>query len=171
MDALDQMISEKRAEVSGLKDRIKVLEAELAALELAASLRPAAKSGQYPATRPKPSVGKGGGRRKGDISMDWRRILSKVHALKRRVSYEDVSEIAAASGNPLEMASIRDRVRNLVRTGLMEGDASIGFSVTPNAVERFSFANENDPPEGGSLAEVDASVEVSERDDLGTLLG
>ncbi|MFW5655339.1 MAG: hypothetical protein ACOCYW_06795 [Roseicyclus sp.] len=148
MDALDKMISDKRAEAENLRGRIRVLEAELAALELAAQLRPATKGGVGgKASR------HGGGRRPGDISKDWRQILARVYATGAPVGYEQIMSIAAELGNNLADSSVRDRVRNMVKTGLMAGNAKDGFFVTEDAAERFSFAKENEPPEGGSETE------------------
>ena len=50
------------------------------------------------------------------------------------------------------MSSIRDRVRNLVKTGLMAGDVQSGFTVTQDAVERFGFTKGNEASAGASEA-------------------
>lgn len=154
MDRLEQMIMQKRAEVESLRSRIAVLEAEVAALELADKLRPATApraEQQSEATRGR----SGGGRRPGDISQVWRGILRGVHELNRPVDYEAVEKVARAQGHKLEASSIRDRVRNLVKTGLMSGNAAEGFTVTQDAVERFDFAAEN----VGAAASTEARAE------------
>lgn len=157
MDALDKIIGEKRAEAESLRERVRVLDAELAALELAAQLRPATKGsvGGKPTRR-------GGGRRPGDISKDWRQILGRVYAMGVPVGYEQIMGAAAALGNELADSSVRDRVRNMVKTGLMAGDAKEGFVVTEDAAERFGFAKENE-----ASAEVSEASAESAEDTLG----
>jgi hypothetical protein len=144
MDALERMISEKRSEVAALLTRAELLKAELSALELAARLRPAwtTKAPQRHDDAKPARVG--GGRKPGDISHDWRGILGDVYRLGMAVDYEMIAEVAKDRGTELAMSSIRDRVRNLTRTGLMEGDTQRGFSVSEDAVKRFGFTKEND---------------------------
>jgi uncharacterized coiled-coil protein SlyX len=153
MDALDNMISEKRAEAERLREQVRVLEAELAALQLAAQLRPAPTS-----KRPAKAARSGGGRRPGDISRDWRAILGAIYSRGNAVSYEDVAAVAAEQGNDLAPSSVRDRVRNMVKTGLMEGNPQDGFTVTEDAAERFDFAKENE----GAAAPSDDEVRTSD---------
>ena len=149
MDKLQQMIMEKKAEVEDLRSRISVLEAEVAALELADKLRPVTVSSPG---RPASQGGarSSGGRRKGDISKVWRGILKGIYDLGAPVDYDTVEMIARKQGQELALSSIRDRVRNMVKTGLMVGDVQSGFTVTEDAAERFGFAKENEPPDGGS---------------------
>lgn len=140
MDALDKLIADKETEVSGLRERIVVLEAELSALRLAAELRPVATS-----KRPAKSSRTGGGRRPGDISQTWRDILSSMFcADKAPYSYDDIGGFARSLGNELAASSIRDRVRSLKESGFLEGDARSGFTVTEDAVKRFDFTKENE---------------------------
>lgn len=160
MDALDKMIGEKRAEVSELQARVDVLRAELAALEMAAKLRPSSSAAQSRGGYAAPKRS-GGGRRPGDISHEWRGILEGVYRLGMAVDYEMIAEIADERGSKLAMSSVRDRVRNLTRTGLMAGDTTQGFVVTEDAVERFGFTKENgghgSPPEAKAGEATDLS--------------
>lgn len=154
MDKLQQMIMEKKTEVEDLRSRISVLEAEVAALELADKLRPVtASSAGRPASR---SGARGsGGRRKGDISKVWRGILKEIYDREAPVDYDTVEMIAREQGQELALSSIRDRVRNMVRTGLMAGGVQSGFTVTKDAAERFGFAKEN----SGSAGPEEANTE------------
>lgn len=161
MDALDKIIAEKRAERDALLEKARLLDAEVSALELAAELRPATTPSRA-GKRAGVTGRKGGGRKPGDISHAWREILMSVYQASAPHSYDEISAVAAGRGNDLAMSSVRDRVRNLVQTGLMAGDARDGFTVTQDAAERFGFAKKNDPPEGGSdTGEGGASPEMS----------
>lgn len=156
MDALDKIIAERRTEVSTLQSRINAINTELAALELAARLRPAT-STRSAAPRPVVSTsGKRplGGRRPGDISHTWRGILKGVYQLDMPVDYEMVAEVAKERGIILAPSSVRDRVRNFIKNGLMEADKD-GFTVTQNAVERFGFTDENAANQGAADEKVD----------------
>ena len=154
MDALERMIGEKRSEVAALLTRAELLKTELSALELAARLRPVADSGTHSRVVVPNPARAGGGRKPGDISHDWRGILGDIYRLGGAVDYEMIADVAKERGTELAMSSIRDRVRNLTRTGLMEGDTQQGFVVTEYAVERFGFTKEND----GKLAPSDAKA-------------
>jgi hypothetical protein len=151
MDALDKIIAERRDEVSSLQLRMVALTAELAALELAARLRPGASSRVHP-SRPaisaleKPAAG---GRRPGDISHTWRGVLKGVYDLDMPVNHEMVAEIAKERGIIVAAASVRDRVRNFIKNGLMIG-TNDGFTVTQDAVERFGFTKENAANKGAA---------------------
>jgi hypothetical protein len=150
MDALDKMIADKRAERTGLAEQVRLLDAEIAALETAARLRPVMAAHAPISTERAPASTRrgGGGRRPGDISMQWRAILSDIHELGGVDSYDRIAEIAATHGTKLAISSVRDRVRNLLATGLIEGAVGNGFRVTSTAVERFGFTKETASPEG-----------------------
>lgn len=159
MDALEKLISEKKALLGELRERVNALGPEIAALELAARLRPASTGSTHavslpratmrtPHTRAATQSGVGGGRKPGDISQAWRVILNGVYQLGGPVDYEMVGMVAKENGSDLALTSIRDRVRNFVKTGLMSGSAPSGFIVTKNAVEKFGFTKENGPPKG-----------------------
>lgn len=143
MDALERMISEKRSEVAALLTRAELLKAELSALELAARLRPVADSRTHSRVSAPNPARAGGGRKPGDISHDWRGILGDIYRLGMAVDYEMIAEVAKDRGVELAMSSIRDRVRNLTRTGLMTRDTHQGFVVSEDAVKRFGFTKEN----------------------------
>lgn len=163
MDALDQAIAEKSRAAESLRAQLRVLEAEIAALQLAAKLRPATTSTSKPRATRIASGGRGGGRRQGDISHDWRAILGEIFQRGTPVDYAGIANIAESHGKPLAPSSIRDRIRNMVNTGLVAAAPDGGFVVTAEAVERFGFTKRNDPPEGGSDGGVGASPEVPER--------
>lgn len=156
MDALDKIIAERRDEVSGLQSRMVALTAELAALELAARLRPGASSRVH-SSRPaitEPEKPAAGGRRPGDISHTWRGILKGVYDLDMPVDYEMVAEIAKERGIIVAPASVRDRLRNFIKNGLMVA-TNDGFTVTQDAVERFGFTKENAAKQGAADEKVD----------------
>lgn len=140
MDKLDQHIADKEAELSEIEARRAVLCAELEALRLAASLRPAATSG---GPRRSKAASPSKGRTKGAISKEWRAVLAEVFKSNTYLSYEEIHDIAVHLGNDVALGSVRDRVRNMVKTGLLEGDPEVGFCVTDEAVERFEFTPEN----------------------------
>ena len=170
MDALDKLIIEKRADGQSLREALMKNEAEIAVLELAARLRPASArvhaprvdvaGGDERRTSSVPSR-HGGGRKQGDISHVWRGVLAGMYAHNGRLSYERIHAVTAVTGLDITLASVRDRVRSFIATGLVEGDPEIGFAVTQDAVERFGFTKENDPPEGGSDT-TDATTSVFE---------
>ena len=168
MDALDKLIMENRAERQNLRDALMKKEAEIAALELAARLRPAPTRGH--ASREDVVGGDerrttnaasrhGGGRKSGDISHAWRGVLAGMYAQNKRLSYEGIHAVTLRSGLLISLSSVRDRVRSFISTGLVEGGPEIGFAVTQDAVKRFGFTKENDPPKGGSDA-TDATTSV-----------
>lgn len=94
-----------------------------------------------------------GGRKPGSISKEWQEILRHVYQDGKPLTYEEIAEYANLLGNELQISSVRDRVRNLLRTGLVSGDAESGFVVTKDAVERFSFTKENGEPAGSPETE------------------
>lgn len=163
MDALEKLIADKIRRRDELERERLTLVAEIDALQLAARLRPAPQR-QDMVGRAEPKATpvqsrSGGGRKPGDISHSWRRILAVVHKQGGPVGYDRIADIAAGMGAEITLSSVRDRVRNLVSTGLVEGDPDTGFTVTQDAVERFGFTKKNDPPKGGSDT-TDASTSV-----------
>jgi hypothetical protein len=79
------------------------------------------------------------------------------------MGYEGIAGIAEAQGNPLVMSSVRDRIRNMAKTGLVAAAPEGGFVVTDEAADRFGFTKRNDPPKGGSDAgEVAASPDPTQ---------
>lgn len=153
MDKLDTLISNKKAEIDEINKQIERLAKrhdrlliEMDALKQAAELRPvsplrsvapAVSTGRGPGTR--------GGRQKGDISHDWRNVLRDIAALHRRVSYGEIQMVAENNKIKAKLPSVRERVRNLVDTKLMTGNAKSGFLVTKHAIERFGLANDEAP--------------------------
>ena len=163
MDALEKLIADKIRRRDELDREQLTLVAEIDALQLAARLRPAHQRqdmvgrGEPKAISAQPRSG--GGRKPGDISHSWRRVLGAMHVFGEPHSYDSIADIAKRQGLDISISSVRDRVRNLVSTGLVEGDSDTGFTVTQDAVERFGFIKENDPPKGGSdTTDVAASV-------------
>ena len=166
MDALDRLILDKRGDGDKLRAALLKNEAEIAVLELAARLRPVAAASiamvdvdKRDALRTTGATPRhGGGRKPGDISHAWRRVLAGMNSQEGRLSYDRITALTAQYGLKVTLSSVRDRVRNFLATGLVEGDPENGFAVTQDAVERFGFTKENDPPEGGSdTDDVDAS--------------
>lgn len=168
MDALEQEIESRRAERARCIARIKELDIEIPAFERAAALRPiSTDSGSRLKTEPDTETASaiaqiarrhGGGRRPGDISNDWRVILREMHKQTSPLSYQDIADISGQLGFNIQMASVRDRTRNLLRSAFLSGTPESGFVVTQVAVERFGFTKENVKPAG--FAEANAE-EVS----------
>lgn len=161
MDDLDKLIIDKRAERDAYAEKVRLLDAQIAAFETAARLRPPPVANARSETGRRTSSARpsGGGRKPGDISHVWRGILQDTVSLGRRAAYEDILSIAENRGNALVLSSVRDRVRNLISTGLMEGDTSAGFLVTDEAIQRFGFSR---PESDGDKASRDDAAETRE---------
>lgn len=142
-DRLDKMIADKRREVDAARHTLReaqtalqVAEAQLAAFEEAARLRPVNAE-----DRPRR------GRQPGAISADWRRVLHRIFQ-RGAVSYATIHQIAVACGIDTDIGNVRDRVRAFIRSGLMEGSVEDGFEVTDDAASRFGFSSDlPDEPE------------------------
>ena len=163
MDALEHEIESLRAERDGCIKRLSEIDTVLSAMERASSLRPLPREGGLKSRSPQPVVvrkgptdflpsRKGAGRRAGDISKEWREILSEIYKQSSPQTYEDIADIAEMLGSNVQLSSVRDRVRNLLKSNFLSGDLENGFIVTQNAVERFGFTNENAPSTDGSEA-------------------
>ena len=150
MDKLERLISEKHGEIEGIGDDIKKLRdarsrllIELDALTQASALRPAL---PHEAKRPPKTSSRGtdrrGGRQKGDISHNWRRILKTIWRGHKRVSYGEIQIVARNHGIDTQLPSIRERVRNMISNGLITGSSEKGFLVSRTAVERFNFTED-----------------------------
>lgn len=169
MDALDKEIEARRRERARLVEKIRALDVTVSALERASALRPAdsaesAKSYQAGIVQRQRSGDvdqslisggaspglKKGGRKPGDINKEWRGVLEFLYGDGSPQKYDQIILAVEMCGMMISDASVRDRIRNLVRTGLMSGDAKGGFIVTENAAERFGFAKGNGPSEDGS---------------------
>ena len=154
MDALDHEITRLRSERERLAARLKEIDVELPVLDRAAKLRPV----QYVRRNQKTDsttltgavVKSVGGRKKGDISKVWRTILREIYGLQKPQTYQDISDIAKIMGTPVQLTSVRERVRGLISSEYIAGTVESGFTVTENAVRRFGFTKENDRPEGRS---------------------
>ena len=158
MDALDQEIESKRAELSKLdKEREKVM-FELQMLERAASLRPSAHKHIHlkkPVVTPTLArtiriakstlhveAGRRGGKPKGAISPGWRTILGSLYS-GGPYAYRDFLAAAHRHNIQTNATAVRDRVRALVANGFLAGNSQDGFTVTETAAERFEFANQD----------------------------
>lgn len=160
MDKLDSLISEKlaqkkvlEAKLSGVQKELTVLDAEVEALQTAAELRPA--NGR---TKTKGSGKKG--RQPGAISEEWRNVLAEVvlhYDVNNRASYNDIHAVAELLNLNIALNSVRDRVRNMVKTGLLAGTPDDGFYVTEAAVNKFDFETEKAPAEAEANSEIGVS--------------
>jgi len=158
MDALEQEIESRRAERARCIARIAALDIEIPAFERAAALRPISTDSdsrleiepdnETPSDIARVARRHGGGRRPGDISNDWRVILREMHKQPSPLSYQDIADIASRLGFKIQMASVRDRTRNLLRSAFLSGAPESGSVVTQVAVKRFGFAKENAKPAG-----------------------
>lgn len=159
MDALDQLILSTRRELSEAESRVERKRLELSALEKAASLRPATTSPvEQPhlalQSAPVKSISLGDaarkpGRQPGAITQPWRMVLSKLNgqsAVPYSVIHETYQKVANADITP---SAVRDRVRQLVKMGWMDGEAAHGFTVTQAAADRFGFRKNEGPTFAG----------------------
>mgnify|MGYP005854348653 CR=1 FL=1 len=142
MDALDELIRDAREKVRELKLALTAAEAELAAFEKAAALRPAT-------TEPRNAPAGRGGKPKGAISKAWKDTLAELYKYGRRYPYADIQSCYEhVNETQLALASIRDRVRALVETGYLEGDPADGFKVTETAAFKFKFPPQSQDDHG-----------------------
>jgi hypothetical protein len=155
MDRLDQLIAAKQTEIDQFKKIIDSTAAkhdraliELEALRAAAAARPAAKHTGQVARAPHPVVARRprprarlarGGRQAGDISHEWRGVLGAAARAGARHSYGSFYDLAVASGINTKMPNVRERVRRMAETGLLEGSPEEGYAVTKAAIERFNL--------------------------------
>lgn len=181
MDALDTLIAEKRqailaveaeiadheAKVVSLRESIMLATVELAAFEKAASLRPLSSvSGDDDASDASDGDGKRRGRQRGSISRAWRKTLGYLNLTNAPFDYETMMSAAQNAGiNVQTIASIRDRARDYVNLGLLEGTPEDGFRVTKKAVDQFKLDQAPAAGHGGHSPEVPEIEEEEEDDD------
>ncbi|MEE7490573.1 hypothetical protein [Methylobacterium oryzae] len=186
MDALDKLIAEKRqairvveaeisdheAKVATLRESIALATVELAAFEKAAALRPVSSRGDdEEAFDTHDGDGKRRGRQRGAISHAWRTALGYLYLMGERFDYERMHEVAQNAGITTSFASIRDRARDYVERGLLDGSADAGFVVTDKAANQFKFDQAPAAGHGGTAPEMPEIEEEEEDDasDAGTL--
>lgn len=182
MDALEILIAERRqaiaaveaeissheAEVAKLRESIVLARVELTAFEKAAQLRPlspAHGSDEDASDASDGSDGKRRGRQRGSISHAWRRALGYLNLLGERFDYEKMVLVAQNCGINSSLSSIRDRARDYVQQGLLEGSPEEGFLVTADAVSRFKLDQAPAAGHGGNAPEVEEIEEEEEEED------
>jgi hypothetical protein len=155
MDALDNMIRDQLIELDRLRRELTAKEATVDALQQAAALRPLVSSR-------KTSTGKGGGKPKGAISAPWKETLGALYRAGQGPWGYPAIKVCFDGTNDkdLNLASIRDRVRSLVESGLMSGDADHGFTVTELAARKFNFKKAEAPTNGGASNEFGRVAEL-----------
>ena len=122
-----------------LQTELVAVQAELAAYERAAALRPVTKKRSSTAR---------GGKPKGAISKAWKDTLAELYAWGRQYPYAEIQACYEhVNSSELAIASVRDRVRSLVDTGYMAGDPDQGFSVTETAARKFKFQKLEEAPD------------------------
>lgn len=132
MDALDELILAEREVLEGMRVQLAAQEAKVAALVEAAGLRPTASNKKPLPTR--------GGKPKGAISAPWKNTLAEIYKTGQAWPYGQIKACYDHTNSAdLNLASVRDRVRSLVETGLMSGTPEDGFAVTEIAARKFSF--------------------------------
>ena len=138
-DKLAQEIRSKQQMLSKLLAEVDELEKEIAILERAASLRPMPAQNSLmpnkPQSREEPSRR---GKPSGSISMNWRTVLNALYP--RRVSVNDIIQMASEHGVKVTEAAVRDRLKYLAEHNYMIGNDLHGYEVTEQAVKRFGFA-------------------------------
>ena len=146
MDDLDKAIAEKRRERDDAKAALERLAVELAMLEHAATLRPAITAIRVGRREPAPgnarASGRSSGRQPGSISADWQAVLRAMNATAQPHFYLSIADIAARNRINASPGSVRDRVRNFVKSGFLVGTPETGFTVTQAAIDRFGFQKE-----------------------------
>ena len=153
MDALDKMIAEETQALGLLAERYAAQKIKVEALLAAAAARPVAQATQGPKTK-----ASAGGKPKGAISVAWRTVLEKAYRMGRRFAYDDVQIIYTMEHEKaLELSSVRDRVRNFIEWGFVEGTPETGFTVTDLAVSRFNFSKPSPASEENGSHSSDAS--------------
>lgn len=140
-DALSQKIAERREERDKLLRHLERVEVELAALELAANLRPV--NDLSAAVRRTNSVGaepRGKGRQFGAISKNWRTVLAMMAELyPDGASDDNIAELARAQGlQNLRPRDARHRMRSFQTHTFVE-ESPKGWRVTKVATDRFGF--------------------------------
>lgn len=145
MDALEQMIRTEEERLDRFRAQVSLQEIKVGTLKEAAALRPAVTSGKKA-----PGAARGGrigGKPRGAISAPWKGTLAELYSWGGHYPYARIKRCYDHVNNAdLSLPSVRDRVRSLVETGLMEGDADQGFSVTEDAAKRFGFAKRTEAP-------------------------
>ncbi len=156
-DALEKLIDDEtaaletvRSQITTLREQERVQAAKVLALQEAARLRPITpKNGS---SRANATVRRG--KPKGAISEAWRNALRRIHSTGTRLSYDAIAELYSfGTGETANMASVRDRIRSMVKSGLIDGNPQEGFTVTEDAAKRFGFANENGEAEASPDAD------------------
>jgi|TARA_R100000322_G_scaffold22153_16_gene15016 hypothetical protein len=171
-DPLDREIAEKKARYQQLKSELDTVAVELRVLERAASLRPARPIRETSVNRKKPTPAvkkaRGGsgkrhsGRQPGSISESWQSVLRGMYRRgSKKASYEEIHAITERNGMGIGIASTRDRVRNMVKTGLLSGNASRGFAVTEEAIHRFGLDKGNEAPAGNARGASEAGEDAT----------
>ena len=158
MDALDQMIQTEVQELARLHNAVNAQKIKVDALMAAATARPAAR----PVQEARPPVKSSGGKPKGAISSLWRKILKAAYQSGKAQSYQEMRAIYEKEhGSAPDLSSIRDRMRNFIEWGFVEGTPDTGFTVTEVAAKKFSFerpeqASEGNGPHGSDASEPSA---------------
>lgn len=170
MDELDNAIEDLRRKIAKWTRQAEEGKVALAAMERAAKLRPGPNGVRRPADAdydsdaafifpPAPDAGRRPGRRPGAISAAWRNVLFLLYMTGAKpFSYAQIHEHAVKVGLEVDIASVRDRVRNFVIRGLMIGTAEAGFEVTEAGAEQLALgeresAPPEDTPDGADKAE------------------
>ena len=157
MDALDKLIADEKQALATLAEQYAAQKIKVDALLAAAAARPAIAS---PSSQK--SSGSSGGKPKGAISVAWRKVLERALQLNQRFSYQDVQRVYRLEHEKtLELSSIRDRVRNFIELGYIDGTPEDGFLVTELAVSKFNFskpakASEENGSHGSNASEPSA---------------
>jgi len=157
MDPLQKLINDKQTEVAQLEQfaadpdllhrQIETKRAELAALELAASLRPLA-----PAPGDNVDLADGGndiqdnarGKPPGAISQVWRDILADLYRTKKPFNADDMSRVARKHDIEIDPKAARVRMRTYKDFGHLKqksADPADTYRVTERAAKRFGFAD------------------------------
>ena len=149
MDALEQMIRTEEERLSKLRADVALQEIKVGTLKEAAALRPAPIPGKKNSGAAR--SGRIGGKPRGAISGPWKSTLAELYAHGGPYPYARIKSCYDyVNKADLALPSVRDRVRSLVETQLLEGDADTGFSVSEIAAGRFGFAKKTEAPVGSA---------------------
>ena len=158
MDELDEAIASKRREVALHSDELRRnierrrrAKVELAALEYAASLRPA-RSARRRSVVPPAEVNGGAersrrrGRQPGAITQSSRAFLEAVHSVGRPATYEDIQAALEFQNANMEMAQVRNKARRLGGEYL-RGDRTAGFELTDAGLAKIGQPQNEEGPD------------------------
>jgi hypothetical protein len=144
--AQNPIIEAQRAKVAAQRAELRISEAVLHGMELvdasyaAAPAVVAPKRSAAPKTAPADDSPKVGGKPKGSISQNWRKVLSSFYATDARFSDSDIkARELQLNGRILRGRAVRRLFEGYAELGFIEIGEDGLYCVTDTAAERFGF--------------------------------